>query len=70
MKYIQTSCYLHKQCVAASLPAFVGVLQLNTLDSPRGIPRNHSLRVPVEQSETTEVNYFQKTRQTLYANTA
>ena len=38
-----------------SLPAFVGVSQLNTLDSPRGIPRNHSLRVPIEQNRTIEV---------------
>ena len=40
-----------------SLPAFVGVSQLNTLDSPRGIPRNHSLRVPVEQNRTTVVTF-------------
>ena len=38
-----------------SLPAFVGVLQLNTLDSPLGIPRNHSLGVPVEQKQTIKV---------------
>ena len=28
---------------------------MNTLDSPRGIPRNHFLRVPVKQNRTTEV---------------
>lgn len=66
--YSVANFYRQKRSFFVCLPAFVGVLQLNTLDSPRGIPRKHSLRVPVEQNRTIEVAFTK--RQNLYANKA